>query len=85
MKDQTKIQLREEFAESFKDLKWSTTSGTQDIADFWLSKIDSLLQSQRDELVEKIEKEEVAMHGDPENLLEYVCKRDIISLIKQNN
>lgn len=77
MKDQTKEQLREEFIESFPDLKWSTTGGTQDIADFFLSKIDTLLKSQRDDLVKKIREATGVMRTSETD--------KIINLIKQIN
>lgn len=58
MEDQTNNRIREEWKE------WAFTHkqhlgrvcDRKEIEDYWISKLDSLLKTQREELVEKIEK-----------------------------
>lgn len=54
MEQEQKEQIREEFRIKHFDFAGGEPVGTDEIAYFWLSKIDSLLTSQRDSLVEKI-------------------------------
>lgn len=81
MEEQIKKQLREEWMEKLftkegNSSKYWLPSG-KDVADWWLSKIDSLLQSQKDELVEKIREATGVMRTSETD--------KIINLINQNN
>lgn len=82
MEDQTNNKIREEFLEWCKEdpaLELANGVGSfENIADWFLPKIDELLKSQREELVKKIEKiSDFADSGD-------TLKSRIINLIKNN-
>lgn len=53
----TNNRIREEFEKKFELDTFGEPNLYKDITDFFLSKLDSLLKQQREELVEKIEKE----------------------------
>lgn len=76
---QTKEQIKEEFKQ--REKFWDDDD--DNIADWWLSKIETLLKEERERLVEKIEKtdEHVCYGWFCEQLEE---KQRIINLIKED-
>ena len=94
---QTKEQIKEEFIKQYKDdyIHGECEEGCcgylpdlDEYADFFLSKIDSLLQSQEDELVEKIKELDFFKRFDDKDyspqIPREVLKQEIITLIKQD-
>ena len=89
MDNKQKEEIREEFI--FKcfnsdgnDCLNITGVEAQAVADWWLSKIDTLLISQRDSLVEKIEEIKGVYDIEIRGGTEMIEKQEVITLIKQN-
>lgn len=92
--EQTNNRIREEFIKEFPhvfDHEDQYDLNRNEVINWWLSKIDELLKSQREEMVEKIE----LLYGDiittkkniaiPHSCIEYnTALDDIINLIKEN-
>lgn len=86
MEDQTNNRIREEWKE------WAFTHkqhlgrvcDRKEIEDYWISKLDSLLKTQREELVEKIEKHQNFITMSDYDVGYNDCKENIINIIKNN-
>lgn len=83
MQDNIKEQLKEEWRNQISKINDEGLAMLEiSVADFWLSKIDELLKSQREILVEKIEKLDVFIITTSPNKM--IKKEDIINLIKED-
>lgn len=86
--NQTNNRIREEWTKFVESQVWqgedefTKNMGVGNVADWWLEKIAELLKSQRDNLVEKIEKYKVEVKSDFDFEHNITCD-DILSLIKE--
>lgn len=98
MNTETKQELKKEFREKFNyaSFTWNGNNVTgvefakkerNRVEKFWLSKLDQALKSQRDSLVEKVDRLfTVSFRAvSEEKLEEYVRKSNLLTLLKEDN
>lgn len=86
--NQTNNRIREEFIKEFPhvfDHEDQYDLNRNEVINWWLSKIDELLKSQREELVEKIEKMAgINIENNDGTITCLILKEKVLSLIKNS-